>query len=73
MHGKVRLKDVFDYDKRTPLHICVSEGREVEYVHCLMVGGADPDLKDRWGCSPLDEGRKNGHVELVARMERGRE
>ena len=56
-----------DYDKRTPLHIAAAEGRE-DCVDLLMRGGGNPNFKDRWECSPLDEAKKNGHDALVQRM-----
>jgi hypothetical protein len=43
-------------------------------LHCLQVkllvqqGGADVELKDRWGASPLDEARRVNHTNIIAYM-----
>ena len=66
IHAKVNV-NVCDYDKRTPLHVCVAEGRKECFV-ILMESGANCDAKDRWGSTPIDEGKRCGHDELVERM-----
>ena len=47
----------FDYDRRTPLHLAVSEGH-LEMAKLLMDYKADPMAEDRWGSSPLSEIRR---------------
>ncbi|KAI9909064.1 hypothetical protein PsorP6_014956 [Peronosclerospora sorghi] len=42
-----------DYDKRTPLHVAVSDG-QVAIVTYLLACGANPNALDRWGRSPMD-------------------
>ncbi|TMW59638.1 hypothetical protein Poli38472_004707 [Pythium oligandrum] len=42
-----------DYDKRTPLHIAVSDNQE-QAVDFLVQHGALTDVLDRWGRSPMD-------------------
>ena len=44
----------FDYDRRTPLHLAVSEGH-IEMAKLLLQYKADPMAEDRWGSSPLTE------------------
>ena len=44
----------FDYDRRTPLHLAVSEGH-LEMAKLLLEYKADPMAEDRWGSSPLSE------------------
>ncbi|GKV00222.1 hypothetical protein SLEP1_g12955 [Rubroshorea leprosula] len=57
-----------DYDHRTPLHVAASEGL------CLMAkplieAGASVLTKDRWGNTPLDEGRMCGNKTLIKLLE----
>ena len=66
IHAKVNV-NVCDYDKRTPLHVCVAEGRKECFV-ILMESGANCEAKDRWGSTPIDEGKRCGHEKLVERM-----
>ena len=44
----------FDYDRRTPLHLAVSEGH-LDMAKLLLEYKADPLAEDRWGSSPLSE------------------
>jgi len=46
-----------DYDRRTALHLAVGEGH-LEIVRMLCKAGADVNVQDRWGNSPLDDARK---------------
>ena len=58
-----------DYDKRTPLHIAASEGRE-DGVKCLLAelsAAASPE--DRWGNTPLDDAIRHGHQAIAALLE----
>lgn len=42
-----------DYDKRTGLHIATAEGF-YEMVKYLVENGANVNVTDRWGRTPLD-------------------
>mmetsp|Transcript_37196 Transcript_37196/g.117068 ORF Transcript_37196/g.117068 Transcript_37196/m.117068 type:complete len:1082 (+) Transcript_37196:459-3704(+) len=53
-----------DYDARTSLHICACEGK-IQLALLLLDAGAQPDIQDRWGNSPLDDAKTNGHTELL--------
>ncbi|XP_056162796.1 potassium channel SKOR isoform X2 [Syzygium oleosum] len=57
-----------DYDHRTPLHIAASEGLHL-IAKLLLEAGASVFLKDRWGNTPLDEGRKCGNKNLIKLLE----
>ena len=41
-----------DYDDRRPLHIAVEENH-IDCVKVLIKHGADPNLEDRWGVTPI--------------------
>jgi len=41
-----------DYDKRTCLHLAC-EASNYEIAEFLLQNGANPNSKDRWGCSPF--------------------
>ncbi|KAJ0394710.1 hypothetical protein P43SY_001544 [Pythium insidiosum] len=58
-----------DYDKRTPLHIAASDGREAA-VEWLLQHGARPDVLDRWGRSPLDCARDGLNTRVRQLIER---
>ena len=54
-----------DYDRRTALHLAASEGR-IAAVTCLVDElHADPNPVDRWGGTPLDDARRQGHAPVV--------
>ncbi|CAN6478972.1 unnamed protein product [Victoria cruziana] len=57
-----------DYDNRTPLHIAAAQGLYL-LVKILLDAGANVFLKDRWGKTPLDEGRRSGSRPTVELLE----
>lgn len=59
------LLEFKDYDHRTPLHVCASEGYE-NIVSMLLHMGADPTQTDRWGGSPLDDAQRSNMPKVVA-------
>ncbi|PUZ47316.1 hypothetical protein GQ55_7G155300 [Panicum hallii var. hallii] len=57
-----------NYDQRTPLHVAAAEG--LHLVAGMLIGfGADVQAKDRWGNTPLDEGRRCSCKPLVRILE----
>eukprot|EP00965_Chrysotila_dentata_P210915 6186173-Pleurochrysis_carterae.AAC.7 len=54
-------------DKRTALHVAASEGSR-RTVESLLDGGADINVKDRWGGTPIRDAIKHGHT--VGKMAR---
>ncbi|KAF1321788.1 Ankyrin repeat domain-containing protein 50, partial [Globisporangium splendens] len=58
-----------DYDKRTPLHIAVSDNqlRAVEY---LLQCGAETEVVDRWGRSPIDCALETKSARMLQLLER---
>ena len=60
--------DRADYDGRTPLHLASVEG-QVAAVRYLLAQGVEREPLDRWGNTPLDDARGNGHDEVVALLE----
>ncbi|OMO65583.1 hypothetical protein COLO4_31119 [Corchorus olitorius] len=57
-----------DYDHRTPLHVAASEGLFL-MAKLLIEAGASVFTKDRWGNTPLDEGRMCGNKNLMKLLE----
>ncbi|KAG7032738.1 Potassium channel SKOR [Cucurbita argyrosperma subsp. argyrosperma] len=57
-----------DYDFRTPLHVAASEGLHL-MAKLLLESGASVFSKDRWGNTPLDEGRICGNKNLLKLLE----
>jgi len=57
-----------DYDQRTPLHVAASEGLYL-MARLLVEAGASVFSKDRWGNTPMDEGRKCGNKNLIKLLE----
>ena len=53
-----------DYDGRTALHLSSSNGH-LEVVTLLLASGAQPSLTDRWGGTPLDDAKRNGHTHIA--------
>ncbi|CAK7338936.1 unnamed protein product [Dovyalis caffra] len=57
-----------DYDHRTPLHVAASDGLYL-MAKLLTEAGASVFSKDRWGNTPLDEGRMCGNKNLIKLLE----
>ncbi|KAF8389706.1 hypothetical protein HHK36_024225 [Tetracentron sinense] len=57
-----------DYDNRTPLHVAASKGLYL-MAKLLLEAGASVFSKDRWGNTPLDEGRTCGNKNLIKLLE----
>ncbi|KAJ8527397.1 hypothetical protein ON010_g14867 [Phytophthora cinnamomi] len=58
-----------DYDKRTPLHIAVSD-EQLEMVDYLLQCGANAEALDRWGRSPIDCAVESKNVAILRLLER---
>ncbi|TVU11826.1 hypothetical protein EJB05_45432, partial [Eragrostis curvula] len=61
----------WDYDHRTPLHIAAAEGLYL-IAKILVDAGASVFATDRWGTTPLDEGRKCGGRTLAALLDQAK-
>ncbi len=46
-------KNLCDFDMRTSIHRAAKDGRLLAVSYLLGIA-ADPNLKDRWGCTALD-------------------
>ncbi|KAK4480078.1 hypothetical protein RD792_013135 [Penstemon davidsonii] len=57
-----------DYDQRTPLHIAASQGLFL-MAKLLLDAGASVLSKDRWGNTPVDEGRMCGNENMIRILE----
>ena len=53
-----------DYDRRTPLHIAAVNGHHA-LCSLLIQNGAELNVKDRWGSTPLREAKKCCHRKVV--------
>ncbi|KAJ0977197.1 hypothetical protein J5N97_012671 [Dioscorea zingiberensis] len=60
-----------NYDQRTPLHVAAAEGLHL-VAKILIQFGADVLSMDRWGNTPIDEGRKCGSKPLMKILEQTR-
>ncbi|XP_062228605.1 potassium channel KOR1-like [Phragmites australis] len=60
-----------DYDHRTPLHIAAAGGLYL-IAKMLVDAGASVFATDRWGTTPLDEGRMCGGRTLASLLEQAR-
>lgn len=54
-----------EYDSRCPLAVAAGDGNR-DAVAVLLDAGANVNLKDRWGATPLDEAVKAGHDDICA-------
>jgi ankyrin repeat protein len=68
-----RMSTFKDYDGRTALHVAASEGR-LALVGYLLNQGAQINVSDRWGGSPLDDAMRHRHdaVQSLLRRSGGR-
>eukprot|EP00960_Hanusia_phi_P071257 767509-Hanusia_phi.AAC.5 len=57
--GDVRHLHTGNYDRRCPLHLAASKGRLLA-VNFLLGVSANPNVKDRWGGTPLDDCVRGG-------------
>jgi len=57
-----------DYDHRTPLHMAAAEGLHL-LARILLDSGASVFSLDRWGNTPLDEGRRCGSRPLIQMLD----
>ncbi|KAL3621794.1 hypothetical protein CASFOL_034454 [Castilleja foliolosa] len=53
-----------DYDRRTPLHVAASQGLYL-MAKLLVEAEASVFIKDRWGNTPMDEGRMGGNKNMI--------
>ena len=61
-----------DYDDRTALHLAAADGR-AEAVTFLLAHEHPIHVRDRWGSTPLDEARREGHdavIEILSAAEK---
>ena len=65
--------NVSDYDLRTPLHLAAAEGK-VEVITYLLAQGVEPNPRDRWDYTPLDDALRHGRDKAAAilQLEGGR-
>ncbi|KAL3900854.1 MAG: hypothetical protein SGPRY_012381 [Prymnesium sp.] len=52
------------FDERCALHLAAAEGN-VQAVEVLLNAHADPNMKDRWGGTPLRDAVREGHVKVA--------
>ena len=61
--ARPRMVTFKDYDGRTALHVAASEGR-LSLVRFLIKAGAQINVSDRWGGSPLDDAMRHRHDDV---------
>ncbi|XP_010889084.1 glutaminase kidney isoform, mitochondrial isoform X3 [Esox lucius] len=54
-----------DYDSRTALHVAAAEGHAEVVRFLLEACKVNPDPKDRWGNTPMEEALHFGHHDVV--------
>jgi glutaminase len=57
-----------DYDRRTALHLAAAEGW-LYIVEYFLNQGLDPNPRDRWGGTPLDDALRCGHKDIACLLE----
>lgn len=60
--------DMGDYDGRTALHLAAADG-QVKMVQFLLDNGADVNVSDRWGATPLQDALRHHQDEIVRVLE----
>jgi len=53
-----------DHDQRSCMHFAAAVGN-IPIVVALLAADADPNLKDRWGTTPLVDALRNNHMEMA--------
>ena len=66
--GEVDINSV-NYDNRTALHIA-SSNNQVKIVQYLIISGASPNIKDRWGNRALEEAIGCNNTEIVSMLKK---
>jgi ankyrin repeat protein len=61
---------IADIYGNTPLHCAVVSGNYPELIEALLAGGADPNLKNELGKSPLDHATQLGRTALIELLEK---
>lgn len=56
-----------DYDKRTPLHLAAAAG-SLATVNVLIENGANVNVRDRWGGTPLRDAVSENRNEVIVRL-----
>ena len=59
-----------DYDGRTALHLAAADGQLNAVKLLLKQCNVNPDPKDRWGQTPLEEAQRVGHTEIVTEIKK---
>jgi glutaminase len=67
LHAKGVHINSADYDMRTAAHIAAAGG-DLNVLMYLAEQGANLEAKDRWGGTPSDDARKNGHKKCKAML-----
>ncbi|XP_074537575.1 glutaminase kidney isoform, mitochondrial-like [Halichoeres trimaculatus] len=58
-----------DYDSRTALHIAAAEGHVEAVVFLTDICKVSPNMKDRWGNTPMDDASQFGHEVIVSLLQ----
>ncbi|XP_061591384.1 glutaminase kidney isoform, mitochondrial-like isoform X2 [Cololabis saira] len=59
-----------DYDSRTALHIAAAEGHEEAVLFLIEICKVNPNMKDRWGNTPIDDAMQFGHDVIVSILQK---
>ena len=68
MIGRGLCVDLGDYDGRTALHLAASGGHLSVVNYLLNRLSANPDVKDRFGYTPLADAQREGHADCAQRL-----